>query len=61
VRDQLAPVQIEQDWLHVAVVVPHVVWGELVVPLDLPVLRLDRQQAVGVEVVSLPDGAVEVG
>src|SRR5215217_6921627 len=61
VRQQLAPVQFEQDILHIAVVVPQVVRVVLVVPAYLAVVRVHGDNTAGVEVVALADFSVEVG
>src|SRR5215207_366128 len=61
VRQQLAPVQVEEDVLHGAVVVPQVVRVVLIVPAYLAVVRVHGDDAVGVEVVALADASVEVG
>jgi hypothetical protein len=61
VGQQLATVQVEEDILHHAVVVPQVVRGVLVVPPYLAVVRVHGDNGVGVEVVALTDASVEVG
>ena len=52
---------LEQDALTDAVVVPHVVRGALVVPANLTGVDVNRDDAVGVEVVAFANTSVEVG
>ena len=58
---ELLPVEVEQDVLHRGVVVPHVVRRVLEVRLDLAGVGVHGDAGVGVEVVALADGSVEVG